>query len=121
MERDNHLSDNLKAYQRARDETLTEFSSYLGIARSTLRSVMVDGNTTVDTLVRIANALGVTLNELVFGRVPPAWMDRLQGLVSTMGWYVQLPAYKQGLLLYHLSGICLLMGEEETCEPARND
>ena len=43
MKRDNHLSDNLKVYQRERGKTLSEFSREIGIAKSTLQSVMVDG------------------------------------------------------------------------------
>ena len=33
MERNNHLSESLRAYQNAKNQTLTEFSQELGIAR----------------------------------------------------------------------------------------
>ncbi len=46
MEKQNHLSDNLKAYQHARGQSLAEFSTELGIAKSTVQSILSDENTT---------------------------------------------------------------------------
>lgn len=94
MERDNNLSGNLKAYQNARRKNLAEFSEELGIARSTIQSIMVDGNTTVDTLVRMANALHVSLDELVFGELPAKRLDDVQHFLRDVGWFVNLSPEK---------------------------
>ena len=64
MEKTNHLSDNLRAYQYAQGKSLAELSMEFGIARSTVQSVMADGNTTLDTLIRIACAMHCSLDEL---------------------------------------------------------
>ena len=69
MERTNHLSDNLKAYKEGMGKSLSDFARELSIPKSTIQAAMADGNTTLDTLIRIANALGVSLDELVFGTV----------------------------------------------------
>ena len=56
MEKRNRLAENLRLYQQMRDKTLAELSAELGVARSTVQSILTDGNTTVDTLVRIHTA-----------------------------------------------------------------
>lgn len=104
MERTNLLSINLKAYQRARRKTLAEFSEELGVAKSTIQSVMVDGNTTLDTLVRVANALQVSLDELVFGELPVKRMNYIQCFLKDIGWFVKLSPEKQ-------ERFCYLLGE----------
>jgi len=105
MERSNHLSDNLKAYQNAKRKTLAEFSKEIGIAKSTICSVMVDGNTTLDTLVRIANALNVSLDELVFGELPAEYQNVVQHFLKDVGWFIELTPEKQKKFQYHLCEI----------------
>lgn len=95
MERSNNLSDNLKVYQNARRKSLAEFSEELGIARSTMQSILVDGNTTVDTLIRMANTLYVSLDELVFGNLPSKRLDSVQCFLRDMEWFSSLPPEKQ--------------------------
>ena len=70
MEKSNFLSENLKAYQMAHSKSLLEFSEELGIPKSTIQSIISDGNTTLDTLIRMAKALDASLDELVFGDLP---------------------------------------------------
>ena len=67
MDRTNQLAQRLHELQFDRRMTQAQFSREIGLPRSTLQSIMTDGNTTVDTLIRIANALEVSLDELVFG------------------------------------------------------
>ena len=66
MER-NNLSKNLRDFQTEMRKTLMEFSKEPGIAKSTVQSAMEGGNTTLDTAIRMAEQLGVTLDDLVFG------------------------------------------------------
>ena len=109
MKRDNHLSDNLKVYQREQGKTLSEFSREIGIAKSTLQSVMVEGNTTVDTLIRIANGLNITLDELVFGEIQTEQIGNVKELLTEIQWYTQLAEEKRERLRYHLREIVRLM------------
>ena len=85
VERNNNLSKNLRAFQQARSQSLAEFSRTLGIPKSTLQSVMLDGNTTLDTLIHLADALHEKLNftrcllsgAAWFSGLPPALQKKL--------------------------------------------
>ena len=108
MERTNNLSSNLKAYQTTRGKNLAEFSAELGIPRSTVQSAMAEGNTTLDTLIRMAVALQVTLDELVFGSVP-AKADKLLRFLRPLHWFASLSLEKQTRFRYHLGEILKLL------------
>lgn len=92
-EKHNHLAENLRLHQHLRGASLAEFSEELGIARSTVQSILSDGNTTVDTLVRMANAIDVSLDELVFGAPAAAQPDCR--LLTAPYWFAALPPEKQ--------------------------
>lgn len=57
MNHPNHFRNNLQVLKEERGLSLTRFSQILDMSRSTLQSVMCDGQTTLDTACRIANAL----------------------------------------------------------------
>lgn len=113
MGKENHLSDNLRAYQHARSMTLTELSLEFGIAKSTIQSIMADGNTTLDTLVRIAGATNSSLDELVFGDLPAKQIYDLQFFLGQLEWFTSLPAEKRRRLMFHLLEILRLLGYDE--------
>ena len=109
MERTNHLSDNLKAYKEGMGKSLSDFARELSIPKSTIQAAMADGNTTLDTLIRIANALGVSLDELVFGTVSIEAAGKARCLLRQVEWYHFLPADKQEAFQYHFGEILKLM------------
>ena len=113
MERTNLLSINLKAYQRAKKKTLAEFSEELGIAKSTIQSVMMDGNTTMDTLIRVANALQVSLDELVFGELPVKRMNDVQCFLKEINCFVELSPEKQKRFRYLLDELLKLCENDD--------
>ena len=110
MEKQNHLSDNLKAYQHARGQSLAEFSTELGIAKSTVQSVMSDGNTTLDTLIRMACAMHVSLDELVFGNKQ---LYEVRFFLDQLGWFSELPEEKQKKVLFYLVEMLKLLEHDE--------
>lgn len=59
------FSSNLQSIRKAKNASLTEFAQEIGIAKSTIQSVIKDGNTTLNTAISIANAFDMTLDELV--------------------------------------------------------
>ena len=69
---------------------------------------MIDGNTTVDTLIRIANGLDITLDDLVFGEMQTEQIDKVKKLLTEMQWYMQLAEEKRERLRYHLQEIVRL-------------
>lgn len=101
VERNNNLSKNLRAFQQARSQSLAEFSRTLGIPKSTLQSVMLDGNTTLDTLIHLADALNLTLDQLVFGADIHEKLNFTRCLLSGAAWFSGLPpALQKKLHLY---------------------
>ena len=102
MKRSNHLSKNLKVFQQERGKTQAEFSEELGIPKSTVQAIKVDGNTTVDTLIRMANALNVSLVDLLFGELPLKKIHDVQRFLCDVGWFMKLNAEKQEKFRYHL-------------------
>ncbi len=103
MEQYNHLAENLRLYQQMRDETLAEFSAELGIARSTLQSILIDGNTTVDTLIRLHNSMHLSLDELVFGEHTDG--ASTADIFAAQRWFAELPPEKQNQVMFHLNAL----------------
>ena len=68
MEPNNNLAKNLKSYQHSLGMSQKEFAAHLNVPRSTIQSVMSNnGNTTVDTLIRLSVSLPFSLDDLVLG------------------------------------------------------
>ena len=112
MERSNRLSDNLKAFQQERRKTQAEFSKELGIPKSTVQSVMVDGHTTVDTLIHMANALDISLDELVFGELSVRRERDVLRFLNEIDWFIKLTADKQEKFKYHLEELLKLLAHD---------
>lgn len=64
-----HISDNLKRLREARNWSQTHLEQSSGISRAQISRLEseADSNPTISTLVALATALGVTVDELVFG------------------------------------------------------
>ena len=116
MKRRNNLSINLKAFQKARHITQTEFAQALDLPKSTLQAVMLDGNTTLETLIHMANALDVTLDELVFDSCLPEKEGMIRWLLTGANWYAEQPAEGQEQLRYHIRSILELLTRDEALD-----
>ena len=55
----NNFGTNLNVLRQERQMTMTEFSNHLQIPKSTLQSVMYNGQTSLDTACRISDALNI--------------------------------------------------------------
>ena len=109
MDRTNQLAQRLHELQFDRRMTQAQFSREIGLPRSTLQSIMTDGNTTVDTLIRIANALEVSLDELVFGSPPPL-PARERQLLHAFEQYSKLSVGEREGFMLHFHAIMDLLG-----------
>ena len=83
-----------------------EFSSELGIAPSTLQTVMYSGNTTLETLLHLAEAMDVSLDELVCCRQSTESYERFRQLMYGFGWYAGMSEERQNAVWFH---VCQLM------------
>ena len=114
MERENRLSQNLSAIRNALyPKTLSEIADEIHISKSTLQSAIATGNVNLDTAIRIANALHISLDTLVFGTLESRKVNFLQQQLRVFSWYVLLPPNKQKQFLYHLSELLKLLGNAE--------
>lgn len=105
MNYNNYLAGNLRSYQTYRNITISQLAAELEIPLSTLRTILKDGNTTMDTVIRISSNLNVSLDELISSTNPefrlpakPACFDRNQ-IKNTDLWLSDFPASKR-------DGIC---------------
>lgn len=72
-----------------------EFAEELGIPKSTLRAVMKDGNTTLDTAIRIAESMGTGLDSLVHDRQFSDKQFILRHMELAGAWFAFLPEEKR--------------------------
>lgn len=112
MQETNRLSDNLKSFQKERGSNLKEFSAELGIPKSTLQSVLQDGNTTLETLLRIQSALGISLDALVFGDPEDPSKDQVRAIMECASLYSQLAPGKQKEFHFYMNKLVELFQKD---------
>lgn len=91
----NLLAKNLKRYQQLRGLTISEFARELDISKSTLRSILKHGNTTIDTATRISHSLNISLDTLIRDETFPEKIFILNHMQKALAWFAGLPAEKQ--------------------------
>lgn len=65
MEKHEIFARNLETIRCYRNQSVGEFSKEIGVPKSTLQSVRNSGHTTLDTAIRIADGLGLPLDNLI--------------------------------------------------------
>ncbi len=105
MERCKNFTNNLSAIQKSKKHSLSEFSKELGIARSTLQSVLEDGNTSLYTALRIADSLDVPLSSLTGEIIPMKSLDSILDLLHCLEWFRELSSKDQEDVTQHIRAI----------------
>ena len=95
MNHPSHFRNNLQLLKRQSGLSMTKFSKKLELSRSTVQSVMDDGQTSLDTACRIANALQLPLGTLTGGELQSERADILHSTLVVLDWYFDLPAQTQ--------------------------
>lgn len=99
------IAENLKCYQELYQCSQAEFAEKLGIPKSTLQSVMQDGNTTLDTLIKIQQGLHISLDELVYGDMSVVASAGFHEFLKGISCYAEMGAEQQERMRYYLTGI----------------
>jgi len=86
---------NLTALCNFRNQSLSEFSKELDIPISTLKYVMSEGNTTLDTAIHISEALNLPLDSLLSDTSITEKLGIVHWTLQTVEWYGQLSEAKQ--------------------------
>lgn len=90
LNKQQNFAKNLRAIQRANGLSLSEFAEWAKVSKSTMQSVLVSGNTTLYTAIRIAEGLGIPLGRLVEGDHFTEHLDGTQHLIQATNWFHDL-------------------------------
>lgn len=87
-----HLSDNLKRIRAQRDLSQKDLAERSGVSEGQISKleIGIQKNPQLETVVALATALGVSMEELVFGTEGPNGMKYMLNAIET------LPEGKQG-------------------------
>lgn len=110
MEKRNSLSKNLRACQQSRGMSLMEFAEELDVPKSTLRAILKDGNTTLETATRIAANMGMGLDSLVHDGQFSDKQFILMHLERAGAWLASFPEEKREKIASLVAEIWEVMG-----------
>ena len=111
MKEYNHLARNLKSYKATKNLTTKQLSCELDIPEATLRNVMKDGNTTLDTVIRISKALDISLDMLINDADLPGKLIVLKQIQRASSWLAELPLEKSDKIAALIAEIWEVMSE----------
>lgn len=100
-----NLSNCLRAMYESREGSLQEFADELNIPRSTLQSILAEGNTTMETLMRISESTGIPPELLLADDSLPGKLGVARWLLRGLNRFDTLEAPKQQKLADHINGI----------------
>lgn len=105
MDKQRNLAKNLEAIRLVNGQSLAEFAKEAGIPKSTLQSVRLNGNTTLDTAIRISEALGVPLDSLVGDDHLAEKLDIIEHLLQSIDWLRPLSSSEREDVAFHFRKI----------------
>lgn len=111
-----NLANSLNNLRKARGLSLSEFSKELGLPKSTLQSILEDGQTTLNTAIRISERLGIPVDALTSETLSVTQFKILDGLLLRLNWYDQLPSHKQEAVRDHMYALIQLIQESQSAD-----
>ena len=107
-----NLSNSLRALCEARNLTLQEFAEEINIPRTTLQAIFAEGNTTLETLMRISEGTGLPPEMLLQDDATPRKISVARWLLHGIECYDALTDYQQQRLADYIDGIMEVVGNE---------
>lgn len=111
MEKHKIFAQNLEAIRRLNSQSIAEFAKAADIPKSTLQSIRLNGHTTLDTAIRISNALNLPLDSLVGDSRMPEKLDLAQYMLKSAVWFQTLSSEAQEEVLFHFQKILEAAGK----------
>ena len=105
-----NLSNSLRALCEARSLTLQEFAEEINIPRTTLQSIFAEGNTTLETLMRISEGTGLPPEMLLQDDIAPRKISAARWLLQGIECYDALTEFQQQRLADYIDGIMEVVG-----------
>ena len=115
MNKQSNFAANLKNIQVASGVSLEGFAQRLGIPKSTLQYVLIEGQTSLDTAIRISDSLSLTLDALLNEAFTPQKLTLMSNSLAALDWFYRLSAENQRMFSEHLSALLRII-EENTYE-----
>ena len=106
-----NFAKNMEAIRRRANLTIAEFSSALGIPRSTVQGIIKSGQTSLDTALKIAWRLEVPLSTLTGEVVVEEGVGSMEALLNYFEWFRNLQI-NQDKIADHIHAILELLHEE---------
>ena len=106
MNNPSNFSFNLRTIQKESNLSLEKFSKQLRIPKTTMQSVMKEGNTSLDTACKISNALEMPLSALTSSTFQPETAHVLHRMLDVFSWYSTLPIEKQKIIQ---TALCMIL------------
>ena len=107
-----NLSNSLRALCEARSLTLQEFAEEINIPRTTLQSIFAEGNTTLETLMRISEGTGLPPEMLLQDDAAPRKIGVARWLLQGVACYDELTEFQQQKLADYIDGIMEVVGND---------
>ncbi len=105
MDKHQNFANNLNAIRKSKQLSLSEFSEELGIPKSTLQSVLEEGQTTLNTALRISEALDIPLDALTKEQITFENILSIKELLNGIGWFDSLSHDDQKSVIFYLNKI----------------
>ncbi len=107
----NYLSQNLKAYQSLHKLSLADFSKMLDVPQSTLKAILKDGNTTLETVIRISRKLNCSLDMLIYDKDMPDKLFILHHMEQAGMWFTGLNDEAKEAIAHQVMKVWEVMGK----------
>lgn len=95
LEKNMNLAESLKNMRAARNLSIAEFSRELYIPKSTLQSILAEGQTSLHTAIHISEKLSIPLDVLTGGQMTQEQFRVHSSLLSLLDWYSKLTKEQQ--------------------------
>lgn len=112
MDKHENFRKNIRTILQAEHLSITELSQKTGVPRSTIQSVLRDGQTTLNTALRLADGLGIPISVLIDSSPDTDQLQLLHGLFSLLGWFNRLSYRDQQTILEHMRPILEVLQHE---------
>lgn len=99
------FAKNLEAIREINGQSIAEFAEEAGVPKSTLQSVRISGNTTLDTAIRISNGLDLPLDSLTGDGSLAEKIDIIRYVLQSIDWFQDLSTGEQNEVILHFQKI----------------
>lgn len=103
------FAKNLNALRKSHGWSVGDMAAHARIPKSTMQTALTSGRTTLDTAIRIADGLGLSLDSLISDGQLTQKISTTQYLLQAVEWLWALPGGEQEEVVQHVQRILELI------------